>query len=848
MLLESLRDIDNLPNNSLDEVTDGVRDFYPNSYRLDEMELSLSQKEILDSGVSSDYNYEKFRGRGYDYSFLDSIYEKFYTQNGANIYVKDDQIEDYLSFINKVSPFCIMGYRLARELKSSRLNFNDIVMHIEGYTPLGLLVDRDSEYAENHLHLKGAGYLSFNFSKLISYKTPSKYYKRSFLKDIPRINEFSYINNHNLSIGQIVDILKFCKDIIYQAALSGERSIKNSIDDYGIKLQKIITINANIGIERGLSMDTISKLCKISPISVVTIEQRLLQKIVTYHDRDEYSKACMLESILLFYMYDKSSFVYLKRVIKISIHIVNILRSYMVMSQNLGLAHFSEFSRSTLRNAERRNAHNTATSIINSGTTHLNAKIGNASSSQKIERNLIDFIYTFDSKESDIEFDFGLSAIKGRERDIGLSHILEPRFVKKRAIIKKETLAIDDFLRNSRYKVTDRYQTMLKTNPKKAYQLKSKLKGIHYDLSRYIVSIDAVGKETHTPPEVFAPHFRYLRDAPKSIKHDIFLGTAGITYHKNLAFTVHAGEDFNHIITGMRRVDETIRFFEMQRGDRLGHMLSLGISPHEWIDSTHEIILYKGDYFDDLVWLTMKLKEISYIEMDISRYITIYTDKIWQLFREIYPMYSDTTPHISDLYDAWLYRRNCPITHYRRERGRTLFGEYEQRVLDKSPSPIAKELYELYQSSPAVRRSYREAYLVDKSTIKDAELIVWEALQDHMINEIAHIGITIETNPSSNISISSPSSYLTHPIFRFNPPKDIYLERGERFNRYGLRDGRLGVTINSDDPAIFVTSLQNEYRSLKKIAKEEYACTDKEADEWLEDIRKFGLKTFNELH
>lgn len=849
MLLESLANRDELLNDSLDEVTDGVRDFYPNSYRLDEMELSLSQGDIVDSGVRSNYNYERFSGREYGYSFLDSIYEKFYTQNGANIYVKDDQIEEYLSFINKVSPFCIMGYKLARDLRDNRLNFDDIFMHIEGYTPLGLLVDRDSKYAENHLHLKGAGYLSFNFSKLISYKTPNTYYKRAFLKDIPRINEFSYINNHNFSIGQIVDILKFCKDIIYQSALSKEESIKERIDAYTIKLQKITTINANIGIERGLSMDTISKLCKISPMTVDTIEQRLLQQIVTYHDKDEYSKACLLESILLFYMYENSSSIYLKRVIKISIHVVNILRSYMMMSQNLGLAHFSEFSRSTLREAERRNAHNSATSIINSGTTHLNAKIGNTSSSQKIERNLLDFIYAFDSKESSIKFDFGLSATKSRERDMSdSSRLLAPRFVKKRAIIKKETLAIDDFLRNSRYKVTNRYQSMLKTNPKKAYKLKSELKDIYYDLSRYVVSVDAVGKETHTPPEVFAPHFRYLRNAPKSIKNDIFLGTAGMKYHKNLVFTIHAGEDFNHIITGMRRVDESVRFFDMQRGDRLGHMLSLGISPQEWIDSTHEIILYKGDYFDDLVWLTMKLKEISSLQMDISRYISIYTDKIWRLFREIYPMYSGTTPHVSDLYDAWVYRRNCPISHYRRESIGTLYSEYDQRVLDKTPSSTAKELYELYQSSLGVRKRYKEVYLVDKSTIKEEELIVWEALQDHMINEIAKIGITIETNPSSNIFISSLSSYVTHPIFRFSPPKDIYLDSGERFNRYGLRDGRLGVTINSDDPAIFVTSLQNEYRSLKKVAKEEYGCTDKEADEWLEDIRRFGLKIFNELH
>jgi len=849
LLLKSLKFGADFSTDSLDEVIDGVRDFYPNSYRVDEMELSLSQRVIQDSGVNADYNYEKFSGRDYDYSFLDSIYERFYTQNGANIYVKDNQIEEYLSFISKVSPFCIMGYRLARELKHNRLGYDDILMYTEAYTPLGLLVDKESAYAENHLHLKGAGYLSFNFSKLIAYKTPKQYYCKAFLKEIPRINEFSYINNHNLSIGQIVDVLKFCKDIIYKSVLSSENSIKDNMNIYSIKLQKITTINENIGIERGVSLDTISHLEKISPISTMTIEQRLLHKIVAYHNRDEYSKACMLESILLFYIYETSSCIYLQRVIKLSIHIINILRSYMLMSQNLGLGHFSEFSQSTLREAERRNAHNTATSIINSGTTHLNAKIGTPNSSSEIERNLLDFIYAFESKKSGIQFNFGLSVVKSRERDYGLSYrVLEPRFIKKRVLLKRETLAIDDLLRNSKYKIISAYSSLLKFDPIEAFKSKNKLKYLLYDLSKYVVSVDAVGKETHTPPEVFAPHFRYLRNAPRRMKHDIFLGTANLSYHKNLAFTIHAGEDFNHIITGMRRVDESIKFFEMQRGDRLGHMLSLGITPQEWIANTQEIILYKGDYFDDLVWLTMKLKEITLIEMDISRYISIYTDKVWSLFREIYPMYDGTTPHMSDLYSAWCYRKNCPITHNKRERGVTLFSEYEQRILDDQPSATVKELYELYQSDPMVRKSYREPYLIDKSSIKDIELLVWEVLQDHMINEVAQLGISIETNPSSNIFISSLNSYMTHPIFRFNPPKDIYLEKGQRFNKYGLRDGRLGVTINSDDPAIFVTSLQNEYRALKSITKEQYGCTDKEADVWLEDIRKFGLNLYNVLY
>ncbi len=832
-----------------DEFFNGMQDFYPNNYRLDEIELSLSQDMMKESGIGTNYNYDTFFGRDHNYSFLYELFDRFYMQDDTHIYVKDEQIEGYLGFITKVSPFYIMGYRLARDYRHGRIDLASIISYAESYTPLGLHVNDNKSYAENHLHLKGAGYLSFNFSKLISYKTPNRYYSKQFLKEIPRINEFSYINNHTFSIGQMVDILKICKDYIFSHLIKEEEShIANEIK-YIEKLTKIITINQNIGIERGFSLDIISKLTKLIPLPNRTIEQKMVQLIVDYHKKDAYAQACLVESVLLFHMYDTTENTMLKRVIKISIHTTNILRSYMVMSQNLGLAYFSEFSGSSLREAEKRNAHNIASSIINSGTTHLNAKMGGSSSATQIEDKLLSIINAFNTKERKIRFNFTLSSTKRREKDRSDrgKNIFKPRFYHTRVKLKRETLAIDDFLRNTRYKVNNRYKAELRCNPINACKNKEQLKGMHFDLSRYIVSIDAVGKETHTPPEVFAPHFCYLRDLPKRIKHNIFLIQNKIKHHPNLAFSVHAGEDFDHIVTGMRRVDEAIQFFGMRRRDRLGHVLSLGIMPQDWIESKREIILRKGDYFDDLVWLTMKLKELPSVHLSIYKYLHRYTDKIWELFEDIYPMYMGKRPNLTDLYQAWYYRKNCPITHYRRKRGETLSSEYDQRVLDKKPSAIVERLYELYQTNGYVRYEYEKIYKIEKCMITKEELALWEMVQDHSIQEIGKAGIIIETNPSSNLFISSMHSYSIHPLFRFNPPKEKYLQKGEIFNKYGIRDGKIAVTINSDDPAIFVTSLQNEYRAMKKIAKEQYDCSDKEADIYIEDIRQFGVEVFEEL-
>jgi len=850
ILMELISQLEeNIPTNSkkFPEILEGVKDFYPNSYRLDEIELTLSQKSLKKSGIQSDIDFEKFEGSDYNYEFIEKLYKKFFKQDGAYIYAKEKGLEEYLGFISKVSPLQLIGYKLAKELQNHTLYISDVLAFTKAYRPLGLQVDIINEYAENHLHLKGAGYLAYNFINLYQYKTKDEYYKKEFLQKLPRINEFSFINNHTISMGQLIDVFKHTKEFVYGSFLDDSLKHKESFHQ---KLQQIMVTNKPIGTTLLYSLKELSQMKKMISFLGNSMEDKLCREIIEFYDSQDYSKAYLLENILFFYIYNTTNSSFLQKVLKLYFHANNILRSYMLMSQNLGLAHFSEFSGSDLREVERRNAHNTARSIINSGTTHLNAKIGGATTSDKLQRNIGDFKNAFDKEKSPLAFNFGLSPdAKKRERQITIkTGNLHPQFYKKRLKIKKETLAIDDFVRNVKYKMVNKFQSELKYTQIEAYKNKKELENQQpFDLSSYVVSIDAVGKETHTPPEVYAPFFRYLRNAPKRLKNNIFLDTHAFEHHKNLLITVHAGEDFNHIVTGMRRVDESMSYFNMQRRDRLGHVLSLGIRPKDWLESVQEVVLYKGDYFDDLVWLCHKLKNISCRELDLSRYISLYEEKVWRLFKELYPMYSGKSLHISDLYDAWKYRKNCPIIYYKRKTKVMIFDEYSREVLDaKEPCTKVAELYELYHTDKELRKKWEEVVCIEKSKIKKEELKVWEALQDKLLNKISKKGIIIETNPSSNIFTSSMSSYAYHPIFRFNPPKEKYLKKGKKFNKYGQRNGRVSITINSDDPAIFVTSLQNEYKTIKNIAKESYNCSDKEADDWLKDIRLFGVEIFKE--
>ena len=827
------------------ELSSGIRDFYPNYYRLDDMELSLMQEGIKESGIEYNEFTAHTLGEDYNLNFIENLFDYFFEFNGSKILAKEELLEEYLSFITKVSPLQVMGYKLAKMFINYEIDEESLAICVNAYTPLGLKVNKE-KYADNHIHLKGAGYLAFNMFQIFTTPTNRAYYTEDFLHELPRINEFSYINNYRYSIGQLVDILKLTINYIYGSFM--DNSITHEAD-FANELTKIKVFNQPIKESYFYSIENMIKMNQIFPIFKNKIEDNLLQEVIRFYQNEQYSQAHLMEYVLFFYCYEHSTSPFLKRIIKLFIHTSNILRSYMLMSQNYGLAHFSEFSRSPIRQIEQKSAKNTASSIIRSGTTHLNAKIGMPRGVNVLSKRLLTFRNAFDSQSSSIKYNFTLSVTKRKETHIReLSGELLARFYYKREALKKRALEIDDLMRNVRFKTLDEFTLALKERGIEAYLDKSILEKKSFDISRLVVALDAVGKETHTPPEVFAPFFRYLRNMPKELKNNIYKGLKIFELPPKLLLTVHAGEDFNHLVTGMRRVDESIEFFEMKRHDRLGHLLSLGITPDTWINNIGDIVLKKGDYLDDLIWLCWRLKQLKFVNISISKYMLSYEDKIWKLFYEIYPMFN-TSIKLHHLYEAWKYRKSCILTCEKDEQGVVLFDSYSQCVFNKDvSSPVIIELFKLYQTNEEVRNKYREVMRIEKRSIDKEELMLWEAIQDNLIEDIATKGIVVETNPSSNIFISLLDSYEHHPIFRFHPPKSSLLEEGEVFNKYGQRRGSVNVTINSDDPAIFVTSLQNEFRILKNIAKKRYNCTDKEVDEWLNEIRLFGIKLFKESY
>ena len=108
--------------------------------------------------------------------------------------------------------------------------------------------------------------------------------------------------------------------------------------------------------------------------------------------------------------------------------------------------------------------------------------------------------------------------------------------------------------------------------------------------SKKIVGIDAANYEAQCRPEVLASCFRRTRQMVGS--------------ERELGVTFHVGEAFDALCSGLRAIDEAVRFMDLRRGDRLGHALALGIDVEAFQKAKRNMVsLSLQDHVDNLALL-----------------------------------------------------------------------------------------------------------------------------------------------------------------------------------------------------------------------------------------------------
>lgn len=401
--------------------------------------------------------------------------------------------------------------------------------------------------------------------------------------------------------------------------------------------------------------------------------------------------------------------------------------------------------------------------------------------------------------------------------------------------------------------------------------------------SRWVRSLDVAGDENAVTTEIYASPIRWLRSGLQPAPMD----SAQIP---GLYLSIHAGEDYAHPVSGMRHIDETVRFCEMRAGDRLGHALAIGIPPKTWLARQGETILELDEYFDNLVWLWHYACEMS---THVAFAVQL-VPKFERTIRQLAPLVgwlrnSSSIGEIGPdaLFKAWQLRRNC--YHYADSNA---FDGTQPKLVDEKSRLALPDLVELKDPenksarlykrrwnfltspgfSPAQQREknnepvrdYRVKIMQSDRdpqlhcrvnedlrliTIVETSLEVefMHALQDWLIDHLDRHGIVIETNPTSNVYIGRFTSHAEHPIFRWYPPDEETLKPGGSNNLYGLRRGPFKLCINTDDPGIMPTTLRTEYALLREAAIT-HGVSRTKAEAWLERIRQFGLAQFHQKH
>lgn len=415
----------------------------------------------------------------------------------------------------------------------------------------------------------------------------------------------------------------------------------------------------------------------------------------------------------------------------------------------------------------------------------------------------------------------------------------------------------------------------------------------------FVVGIDAASLELSAPPEVFAPAFRFLRDLPiEAVSRDIYHvrdpmsdELNNIFQKRRLNVTYHVGEDFRHILSGLRAIVEAVMFLDLQPGDRLGHALALGINAKKWLEQIgHQATMPKQEWLDNLVWLHHLLDdltefrkleledEIQALSRDIyktadfdsagqsgGKQLLELTDqiiKIQETIKEQCPNvdFEDLSKRlerkeikswdrdwpIPTLYDAWRLRQLDPycsdvnaLMEYQfklsqpsgwgREHRRWHLVQQKlyYQINRKIGSNAAFRLLAMYWYDQKSKRRGDDFIHIDMNQKRTIWLDLIRCAQKKVQNFLRQRQIVIEACPSSNVLIGPIEGLENHQIFELTLDDD-----------WDLRH-ELKVTVNTDNPGMLGTSLDHEYYLLAETLIKQ-GVPELKVLRWLSWLRQNG--------
>lgn len=345
------------------------------------------------------------------------------------------------------------------------------------------------------------------------------------------------------------------------------------------------------------------------------------------------------------------------------------------------------------------------------------------------------------------------------------------------------------------------------------------------NLSNYIVGIDGASGENNTEPWVFSPIFKKARDAERKLG---IINEQSNQFNINtLGFTFHVGEEFRHIISGLRHIDEVINHFNFKSGDRVGHAIALGIDIKEWARKSSIVAIPRMEHLENLLWIWSILTKNK---TDYNGDINYIERKIMNIASEIYGNISGI--NIYTLYESYIKRFDSTNIEKIYSENEMCSGSDNriQAIFCKNVDNIhrsswdSKKIYHSTHCFEYIEKMNEPIEVIIENS--DVELLIF--IQNEVKSLIGRKGIIVETNPTSNRSIGEIDNIFEHYITSLN-------------NVDNMKEDNIMVSINTDDPCVFNTNINNEYAyifySLLKKGYDRNTCL-----EWIDKVRKISIE------
>lgn len=243
-----------------------------------------------------------------------------------------------------------------------------------------------------------------------------------------------------------------------------------------------------------------------------------------------------------------------------------------------------------------------------------------------------------------------------------------------------------------------------------------------------------------------------------------------------LGWTYHVGEDYADLLTALRHLDEVSSLLFADDGGRFGHALALADSPVRFYQHSRRCVeLSLGAHLLDLAWAHGQLSECTE-----TAYLAMINGLLADLLKEAY-----RENKVKHCYQA------MGLT--RRDSGKLLESEL-LRILG-------------FEGDSRARVNIR---------INDQWLAMVDFIQRGLKQRLAFKRLCIEANPTSNLIVGGFGGYRELPYKT-------------------LVDARLAVSLNTDDPGLFVCSLPGEFAAMYQALADDGAMSHREILKWLDD-------------